>query len=464
MTTHNEKCPAPGQASEATAARPSMEDSTAEGIVDARTAGGNETSSKVSRADALTADEREVLEHTAGFLHATAATALRKLLAASPVERPAAAPKPVVLEHVAVAEDGGRLRWMTGRKPRDCELYAAPDGCHAPFLYVAPQPAPAPADERAALPQIPDLVKSMAWLTVCLRTELSRLDDTTHKALDEVEAQLCCVRALTNGAIDYEAMVTARPSSPNAAPELERALSETIDERDQMEEAGTRLANAVGEFLGVDVGEWSSANDPILAAIEALRDRVWSPNAAGAERANLSQAVELASMTRMFHAACHDLGLINEALGLDPDDGGAAPILDAIEELKAQIAPAQAAEPVAIPAGYVLVRRTPTEADIELLGEKPPFDDDVYVADMWDLIIEQASRPFPDAPAATDSNAVYAAPPPPAPASAPVGLTVDQREAIEFVIGWYEQCTIADNPYREHVAALRALLDGDKHA
>ncbi|KVT65644.1 hypothetical protein WK55_31305 [Burkholderia ubonensis] len=43
---------------------------------------------------------------------------------------------------------------------------------------------------------------------------------------------------------------------------------------------------------------------------------------------------ELASMTRMFHAACHDLGLINEALGLDPDDGGAAPILDAIAELK----------------------------------------------------------------------------------------------------------------------------------
>ena len=43
---------------------------------------------------------------------------------------------------------------------------------------------------------------------------------------------------------------------------------------------------------------------------------------------------ELASMTRMFHAACHDLGLINEALGLDPEDGGAAPILDAIAELK----------------------------------------------------------------------------------------------------------------------------------
>ena len=38
---------------------------------------------------------------------------------------------------------------------------------------------------------------------------------------------------------------------------------------------------------------------------------------------------------RMFEAACVDLGRINEALGLDPDDGGADPILDAIEELRA---------------------------------------------------------------------------------------------------------------------------------
>lgn len=45
---------------------------------------------------------------------------------------------------------------------------------------------------------------------------------------------------------------------------------------------------------------------------------------------------ELASMTRMFHAACDALGLISEALGLDPDDGGAEPILDAIAELKGE--------------------------------------------------------------------------------------------------------------------------------
>ena len=45
-----------------------------------------------------------------------------------------------------------------------------------------------------------------------------------------------------------------------------------------------------------------------------------------------------ASFKRMFNSACVDLGLINEALGLDPDDGGAEPILDAIAELKAAIA------------------------------------------------------------------------------------------------------------------------------
>lgn len=49
--------------------------------------------------------------------------------------------QPVMLEHVAVAEDGGKLRWLTARRPRDCELYAMPDGGRAPSkLYAAPQP------------------------------------------------------------------------------------------------------------------------------------------------------------------------------------------------------------------------------------------------------------------------------------------------------------------------------------
>lgn len=38
---------------------------------------------------------------------------------------------------------------------------------------------------------------------------------------------------------------------------------------------------------------------------------------------------------RMFEAACVDLGRINACLGLDPDDGGAEPIIEAINELMA---------------------------------------------------------------------------------------------------------------------------------
>jgi hypothetical protein len=49
--------------------------------------------------------------------------------------------------------------------------------------------------------------------------------------------------------------------------------------------------------------------------------------------------IELNSYKRMLEAACVDLGLINEALGLDPNDGGAEPILDAIAELKQSPAP-----------------------------------------------------------------------------------------------------------------------------
>jgi hypothetical protein len=44
---------------------------------------------------------------------------------------------------------------------------------------------------------------------------------------------------------------------------------------------------------------------------------------------------ELAMYKRMFEAACVALGAIAESLGLDPIEGGADPILKAIEELRA---------------------------------------------------------------------------------------------------------------------------------
>ncbi|MCA8026455.1 hypothetical protein [Burkholderia cepacia] len=108
-----------------------------------------------------------------------------------------------------------------------CVSYAQPPSADA---------AAAPAAWQQALPQIPDLVKSMAWLTMCLRTELSRLDDTTHKALDEVEAQLCCVRAITNGAIDYEAMVARAAASQPAAGQTAPVCWITKEQLEQLED------------------------------------------------------------------------------------------------------------------------------------------------------------------------------------------------------------------------------------
>lgn len=47
----------------------------------------------------------------------------------------------VALQHMAVSE-GGVLRWMTGRKIQDCELYTMPDGSAIRSkLYTSP-PAP----------------------------------------------------------------------------------------------------------------------------------------------------------------------------------------------------------------------------------------------------------------------------------------------------------------------------------
>lgn len=49
--------------------------------------------------------------------------------------------EPVELQHMAVAEDG-KLRWMTGRKMQNCELYAIPDGSAIRSKLYAEHPAP----------------------------------------------------------------------------------------------------------------------------------------------------------------------------------------------------------------------------------------------------------------------------------------------------------------------------------
>jgi hypothetical protein len=94
------------------------------------------------------------------------------------------------------------------------------------------------------------------------------------------------------------------------------------------------------------IEEDTAYDGPLVARVfELAKERARSLLATPTPQADAAPS-ELASMTRMFHAACADLGAINEALGLDPDDGGAGPILDAIAELRAAIAAGGAQEPI----------------------------------------------------------------------------------------------------------------------
>lgn len=102
-------------------------------------------------AEGETEDHECVYENGDGVCRQCAELAKHHRAAASP------AAEVVRLQHVATAEDGGKLRWMTGRRPRDCELYAMPDGGRAPAtLYTAPQhaQADAPAEAREPLNEV----------------------------------------------------------------------------------------------------------------------------------------------------------------------------------------------------------------------------------------------------------------------------------------------------------------------
>lgn len=129
---------------------------------------------------------------------------------------------------------------------------------------------------------------------------------------------------------------------------------------------------------------------------------------------------ELASVTRMFHAACADLGLINEALGLDPEDGGAAPILEAIEELKAR-APSPA-DDRALPMMRNAFRVT------EVSGDPDPVKQRFYMRFSFRSIdalhaADDEWRKFVAAPVSALADAAEAR------------LTNEQRDVLTWAIG-----------------------------
>lgn len=84
--------------------------------------------------------------------------------------------------------------------------------------------------------------------------------------------------------------------------------------------------------------EIGAANGSRVAVLVAAD--ITKANSAYVAAANPAAVLELIkemkSYRRMFEAACEDLGEINEKLKLDPDEGGAVPILAAIEEMQAE--------------------------------------------------------------------------------------------------------------------------------
>ncbi|KKL34020.1 hypothetical protein WR30_26160 [Burkholderia contaminans FFH2055] len=104
-------------------------------------------------------------------------------------------------------------------------------------------------------------------------------------------------------------------------------------------------------------------------------------------------------------------------------------------------APAQAAEPVAIPAGWKLMPIQPTGV--------------MKDAGRWALPVGTGG---PRTASAIKQAMIDQIPHPPAQADAWEGLTDEQREAIRFAASWFDQSVLPDTPYKGYSKALRALL------
>ncbi len=162
------KIPAPKQASEAANQRPSKENATAESIVGVRAAGGNGTSSKVGRADALTVaaalnayEKASIAASECDSIEEARIAFVHSILAAPPVELPAAAPIDGLCEK-ALAE----LTMINEALGLDADDDTA-EVIEAIERLKAKATAPSPADERAAfewpmLPLLPEAVITTA--------------------------------------------------------------------------------------------------------------------------------------------------------------------------------------------------------------------------------------------------------------------------------------------------------------
>lgn len=102
----------------------------------------------------------------------------------------------------------------------------------------------------------------------------------------------------------------------------------TAEAAQQIEEAFISVCDA---FLNDDShGLYDDAKEALATIREARAQEHSHPD----ELEDRPVDVELAQYKRMFEAACSSLAAIGDALGVEPEEGGAEPILSAIAELK----------------------------------------------------------------------------------------------------------------------------------
>ncbi|MBR7929441.1 hypothetical protein [Burkholderia ambifaria] len=249
------------------------------------------------------------------------------------------------------------------------------------------------------------------------------------------------------------------------------------------------------------IGDWDGRSHHPLCE----QARASSPNAAGAEGLAAIQAV-----LREIDPKWRERG----EFGVKPHEQ----IIAAIRDLAA---PAQPAEPVAI--HQVRDKGSLKWQDIEPISLSMFADEERYVqrvvyaapvqasgiidaiAAHWDGRLFETNSCYADIGKeirAAWARLTVAAPPPPAPASAPVdveamlracvpggdivdpqlvcdnirewidehraqasapvGLTAEQREAVDFAVKWFDQSVLPDTPYAGYSKVLHALLEGAK--
>ncbi|RQU16285.1 hypothetical protein DF153_21085 [Burkholderia cenocepacia] len=387
----NEKSPAPEQASEAAQQRSGMDRPftevvpAAEVIVDARAGDGNETSSKVSRADPLTEESARKTAHRIYcnlgycgsdphcFNGADSVTQQRwiravkdaaPLFCASAVEQPGSITAQIALAAIKTFEIVGESN--DSREPNDEDRFILTEFiAHAFGGFRVEQPSGAP-------------------------TMQYRLHGIARVDLELVERE---TRALAH-------------TPPAPAPTDERAAFVKLMGYDRPETEG----------VAVDV--WDSQRATWLEALAFARAR--SANWTGAEG-----TMALPHWFKTFLTNVCEIPDRNSPEG-EPDaivatlDELRDCAVNAIEQCGSFGAPALASEPVAIPAGYALVPIEPTDEMVTAGVAKG--DSDFY----GDALVRAEVR--------SDYRAmIAAAPPQPAQADARVGLTFDKWWSVG---GW----------------------------